>query len=678
MLPPKHAVTTVRSRAGRLCGGAVALSLLGSLFLSTPPAHADTAVSPKSGNFTIKGSGYGHGHGMSQYGAYGAAKKGLSWKQILAFYYPKTTLRPMPTGTTIKVWLTADNDSNLRVQPAPGLKVRDADGGSYTMPTGEAYTSWRISRSGSGYKLAYRTTSGSWKTKTTGLSTSTWSVSSSAKVLRLVLPSGSTRDYRGSMALVKRGTGGRTVNKVLLEDYVRAVVPVEMPTSWLPDAVRAQSVAARSYAVRMRDYYNYSGYDICDTTACQVYGGKSREDARGDAAVKATAGTIVTYDGKVALTQFASSNGGAMAQSNLPYLVAKDDPYDGVITSQAWTRTVSAATLARLWPSVGTVSKLQVISRDGSGPWGGRVGKIKIIGSKGSVTVGGSTFQYRFGMRSSLYTVVGSTTSDGGTTPPPPPPATQQPGPAYASYPRSYSSSSKADLLMISGSTLRRYPVVKGVLQAPVALGTGFGSFTHVLNAGDWNGDGYQDVITRSSNGTLLLHRGSGTGELAPGVDMGFGANLRTLTAVGDVTGDKHPDLAVISTAGNLWIYAGNGRTGREKRIKIGSGWQRHDSLRGPGDLTGDGRPDLLTVRGDRLYLHRGTATSFAAATSLGTGWSSYAAIAAVGDLSGDGRGDVLARTSTGKLLLFKGDGKGRISAGTTLAGTWTGTRFAI
>jgi SpoIID/LytB domain protein len=385
----------------------VALSLLGSLLLTAPAAHADTAVPPKSGSFTIKGSGYGHGHGMSQYGAYGAAKKGLGWKQILAFYYPKTTLRSMPTGTTIKVWLTADNDNNLRVRPAAGLKIRDAHGGSYTLPTGKAYTSWRISRSGSGYKLAYRTTSGTWKTKATGLDTSTWWVSSSAKVLRLVLPNGSTRDYRGSMALVKRGTGGRTVNKVLLEDYVRAVVPMEMPTSWLPDAVRAQSVAARSYAVRVRDFSDYSGYDICDTPTCQVYGGKSREDMQGDAAVKATAGTIVTYDGKVALTQFASSNGGAMAKSNLPYLVAKKDPYDGVITSQAWTRTISAASVARVWPSVGTVRSLQVTSRDGSGAWGGRVQTIKIIGSKASVTVAGSTFKYYFSMRSTLYTVVG-------------------------------------------------------------------------------------------------------------------------------------------------------------------------------------------------------------------------------------------------------------------------------
>jgi len=71
-----------------------------------------------------------------------------------------------------------------------------------------------------------------------------------------------------------------------------------MPTSWAADAVRAQAVAARSYAVRLRDFGNYSGFDICDTTACQVYGGVGRETAAGNAAVKATAGNIVTYRGK--------------------------------------------------------------------------------------------------------------------------------------------------------------------------------------------------------------------------------------------------------------------------------------------------------------------------------------------------------------------------------------------
>jgi stage II sporulation protein D len=673
MSSPTCTATTVRSRTGRLLGGAVALSLLTTLALVAPPtARADTAVGPKSGSFTVRGAGFGHGHGMSQYGAYGAARKGLSWKQILAFYYPGTKLTTMAKGTTIKVWLTADSDSDVRVQPTKGLRVTDAKGRVHRVPTGKAYTSWRIGRSGSGSKLAYRTTSGRWKTRATGLGGGTWSFSSTAKVLTLVLPGGATKQYRGSIALVPRGSGGRTVNKVLLEDYVRAVVPAEMPTSWLADAVRSQAVAARSYAVRTRDFSDNPGYDICDTTTCQVYGGKRAETARGDAAVKATAGRVVSYRGQVALTQFASSNGGALAASNLPYLVAKKDPYDGVVTSQAWTRTLSAAAISRAWPSVGTVTRLRVTSRDGSGSWGGRVQKITITGTKGSVAVAGSTFQYRFGLRSTLYTVSGA--APGSTAPKP----ALKPGRAYASYPRSYSSASKADLLLVSGATLRRYPVAKGALGKPVSLGAGYGSATHVLNAGDWNGDGYQDVITRASDGTLLLRRGSSTGKLRAGVVMGFGGGIRTLAAVGDATGDGKPDLVSISPAGNLWLHAGNGRTGRSKLTKLGGGWQGRDGLRGPGDLTGDARPDLLTTKGDRLYLHRGTGRGFAKPVSLGTGWSAYPAIAAVGDLSGDGRGDVVARTRAGRLLLFRGDGKGHLGKGSTLAGRYAGTRFAI
>ena len=226
------------------------------------------------------------------------------------------------------------------------------------------------------------------------------------------------RSYRGTVALIKRGSGGRTINNVLLEDYVRGVVPAEMPTSWAADAVRAQAVAARSYAVRLRDVGRYSGYDICDTTACQVYGGMGRETSNGNAAVRATAGTIVTYRGKVALTQFASSNGGYSARGDYPYLAAHRDPYDGVIKSQAWTRVISATSISRAWPSVGTVKQLQITSRDGAGAWGGRVKTIKIIGTSRTATVSGTTFQHMFGMRSSLYMVAGSSTPVAGVAAP--------------------------------------------------------------------------------------------------------------------------------------------------------------------------------------------------------------------------------------------------------------------
>jgi stage II sporulation protein D len=403
---PTPGVRLARTWIRRLLGAATALIVIAaSAVLTMIPAYADSSVSARSGSFRIRGAGWGHGWGMSQYGAYGAARKGLSWKQILAFYYRDTRLSKLPSGTKIKVWVTADNDNSLRVLPASGLTVTDTAGRRYAVPIGAQYTSWRISRSGVGYRLSYRTGSGTYVTKSTGLTTGSWSFSTRSKIVKVVLPNGSVRPYRGTVALIKRGTGGRTVNNVLLENYVKGVVPAEMPTSWAANAVRAQAVAARSYAVRLQKFAGNSGYDICDTTACQVYGGMARETNSGSAAVKATTGTIVTYRGVVALTQFAPSNGGHSARGDYPYLAAQRDPYDGVIKSQTWTRTLSASNISRAWPSVGTLKQLQITSRDGAGAWGGRVKTIKIIGTSRTATVSGTTFQHMFGMRSSLYVV---------------------------------------------------------------------------------------------------------------------------------------------------------------------------------------------------------------------------------------------------------------------------------
>ena len=403
---PTFGKTAARNLIRRFLGAATALIVIAaSAALTMIPAHADPSVSARSASFTIRGAGWGHGWGMSQYGAYGAAREGLSWKQILAFYYRGTRLEKLPSGTKIKVWITADSDNSLRVLPASGLAISDTAGHHYTVPTGAKYRSWRISRSGAGYRLSYRTSSGGYMTKSTGLTSGSWSVSTRSKIVKVVLPNGSVRPYRGTVALIKRGSGGRTVNNVLLEDYVKGVVPAEMPTSWAAHAVRAQAVAARSYGVRLQKFAGNAGYDICDTTACQVYRGMAQETSGGNAAVRATSGIIVTYRGAVALTQFASSNGGHSARGDYPYLVAQRDPYDGVIKSQAWTRTLSASSISRAWPSVGTVKRLQITSRDGAGAWGGRVKTIKIIGTLRTATVSGITFQHMFGLRSSLYTV---------------------------------------------------------------------------------------------------------------------------------------------------------------------------------------------------------------------------------------------------------------------------------
>ncbi len=491
-----------------------------------------------------------------------------------------------------------------------------------------------------------------------------------------MLPSGSTRTYRGTVALVKRDSRGRTVNTVSLEDYVKGVVASEMPTSWAANAVRSQAVAARSYAVRIRDFTDYSGYDLCDTTVCQVYGGVGAETAAGNAAVVATAGSVVTYQGKVALTQFASSNGGHTAQGDYRYLAPKADPYDGVVTSQAWTRTISAAQ-HRQGLAVGRAPSRSSRSPRATGPVRGEAGsrRSRSSAASGSVSVSGGTFQYRFGMRSSLFTVGGSASAPA----PAPAPGPIAPGKAYASFPRSYHSASAADLLLIAADgRLRRYPLSADGLGAPTTVASGASGYTHVVNAGDWNGDGYQDVIVRSTAEKLYLKRGGGAGTLAAGVAMGFGANIAAMTAIGDADGDGKPDLAVITDAGNLWIYYGDGKTGRKARALVSAGWGGQEWLRAPGDFDGDGRPDLITKAGDRLLLHRGVAGGFAEPVTLATGWSGIATIAALGDVDADGKADVVARTTAGRLVVYRGDGHASLSRAETLTGSFTGTRFAL
>ncbi|MCW2803111.1 MAG: stage sporulation protein [Propionibacteriaceae bacterium] len=684
MSSPKPSSTQARHRTGRLIVGLSALlSLLATSTLGVTPARADEAVVPESGSFTISGAGFGHGWGMSQYGAYGAAKKGLSWKQILAFYYPGTTLDTLKTGSKIKVWITADSDNDLRVMPAKGLVLTDAAGGSFALPTGSTYKTWRVTRSGDGLQLHYRTASGTWAKQTTTLGTGTWTFANAAKLVRVQLPSGTSKEFRGTVAFVKRDVGGRTVNRLSMEDYLKSVVPSEMPTSWAADGVRTQAVAARTYAARIQAGAG-SAYDICDTTACQVYSGYSsissggsrrlHETSGGNAAVEATAGTIVRYGSGIALTQFSSSNGGHSAQGDYPYLSAHEDPYDSVVTSNAWTRTITAKSLANVWPSVGTARQLQVTKRDGDGRWGGRVTSIKIIGSKKSITVSGVSFQRTFGMRSNLFTVKGGTAITAA-------PVAVRPGKAYAAFPRSYHSANRAELLMInSAGKLVRYPVAaSGALSKGKTLASGFGSYTHVLNAGDWNGDGYQDVIARTAGERLLLFRGDASGGLKTGVDMKLRSNHTSLTSVGDFNGDRRPDLVVVSNSGNLYLVLGNGKTGFAGFTKLATGWGGRDWMRSPGDISGDGRPDLITRVGDRLYLHKGTNKSFSKPVVLGwSGWSRVAAITSIGDFDGDKRADLLARNANSQLVLYRGSGKGTLLPAKTLPNTYPNLRFAL
>jgi stage II sporulation protein D len=391
--------------------------MLATLLVVAPPGQASRTVSevypvPASGKLALTGHGYGHGHGMSQYGAQGAAIQGLTYAQILSFYYPGTALGTA-TGS-IRVLISADNDNDVRVVPASGLAVRQAGSTtSYTVPTNVGATTWLLKRSGANTVVQYDNGSGwhNWKS----LAGDVEFFRTGTLTLRL---NGTTRVYRGALRL----SNDNTVNVLGLDDYVQGVIPREMPTSWRQPAVRAQAVAARTYAVYDRNAHPSRYYDTCDTTSCQVYGGVNDEDSNGNAAAVATAGKILRYGGQPAFTQFGSSNGGWLAAGGQPYLVAKADPYDGFSGNpvHTWTTTVTKGAIQKAYPSLGTLQRVLVTRRDGNGDWYGRVEQMKLDGSKADVTLSGDAFRSKFGLRSSWFRF-----GSGSTPAPTPAPDTQ-------------------------------------------------------------------------------------------------------------------------------------------------------------------------------------------------------------------------------------------------------------
>lgn len=395
-----------------LTGLAATALVLGGAVITTAPADAaGEKITASASTLTITTSGWGHGRGMSQYGAQGAAKQGKKYKDILKFYYPGTKLEKLKKDDTIRVWITADTDNQVHVYPAKGLRVRDAKGKTLTLPTGKDYTKWRLSRSGSKTLLYYRNAKGKYVKYTNKAlkldPKQRWAFDNptSGKV-KLYMASGN-RTYRGSLALGFHGSGARTVNYVSMEDYLRSVVPSEMPAGWHAEALKAQSVAARSYSARYRA--NLGGkyaYDVCNTAACQVYKGTMSEHPNTDKAVKATASQVLTYKGQYAWTEFSSSNGGYSVKGPHDYIKAKADPYDAAM-KQIKDTTIKTSKIESKYPKIGKLKSI-TLQRDGKGLWGGRVTQVTLTGSKASQKVAGTAFKSALGLRETLFTIGGS------------------------------------------------------------------------------------------------------------------------------------------------------------------------------------------------------------------------------------------------------------------------------
>jgi SpoIID/LytB domain protein len=214
--------------------------------------------------------------------------------------------------------------------------------------------------------------------------------------------------YRGALRSASTGSGRDTVNVVGLDAYVQGVIAREMPSYWHAEALKSQAVAARTYAVFERADAGSRYYDLCDTSHCQVYGGYTDEHTTTTAAVTATAGEILTYDGEPAFTQFSASNGGYSASGAFSYLVAEADPYDHGVPSDPMTTTFTAQQVTSHWTDLGDLVSVEVTEEGPAGEHGGRVLQVTVTGTDHTHVITGSTFASWFGLRSTIFEVTAS------------------------------------------------------------------------------------------------------------------------------------------------------------------------------------------------------------------------------------------------------------------------------
>lgn len=402
-MPSRPRSTPLRVRLLLAVAAGLAVAVGGLSPSTAVPVNQSVAV-PAYATITITGKGFGHGIGLSQYGARGAARAGLNVNQILSFYYPGTTQRAMDGHIGVRI--TADNDGDTVVAYQAGLQLIEVSTGRrQNVPAGVS-TRWRLSHVNSTTTQYSYWKNNAWVSAGTVRGEGEF-YANGAPITLIV---GSTqKQYRGSLrASIPAGAAKReTVNWLRIDQYALGVVPLEMPSSWEPAAVQAQAVAARSYGARHWGRAQSPKYHLCDTTACQVYGGYSAEQAASTRAVQATAHRILMHGSQVALTQFSSSSGGWTTAGGQPYLPAKADPYDKPSgnPNHTWSVQVSDQTIERAWPQIGDLTTITITDRSGQGDWSGRVNTITIRGTKGSVTQTGAQVRTKLGLKSTWFAI---------------------------------------------------------------------------------------------------------------------------------------------------------------------------------------------------------------------------------------------------------------------------------
>jgi stage II sporulation protein D len=326
---------------------------------------------------------------MGQWGAQGYAQQGYSYDQILSAYYPGTTLG-QTSASSIRV-LLASGKKQLTISSKKQITVEDGDGIDHTLGSGSTTLTAAL-------KLAVD--GGPAQALDPPLTFS----AASGSTLRL------GRRYRGRIVVDVPKKKLRAINVLGLQQYLYGVVPAEMPSAWLPAALQAQAVAARSFALASRRAG--APFDVYAGGVSQAYLGVSAETSSGKRAVSETAGEVLLFNGGVADTLFSSSTGGwtesaadAFGTSGHPYLVSVRDPYDTISPYHDWGPVpVTGQMLGRAVGVVGRVVDATVKHNSSR-----RVKTLKVTslsrGSQLTATVGGSAIRSALGLRSTWFSV---------------------------------------------------------------------------------------------------------------------------------------------------------------------------------------------------------------------------------------------------------------------------------
>ncbi len=286
--------------------------------------------------------------------------------------------------------------SAIRVAGSSGLRLRDARGGE-------------LLRMPAGATLALRQAGGRIQVQPSAVTQGTPGVLSLGELWLEPLPDSGglaslqveNRRYRGRLQVRVEASKLRAINVIALESYLPSVVGSEMPASWPLEALRAQAVAARTYALRHRK--PLAPFDLHATVTSQAYKGLESETASTREAVRSTQGLVLMHGNSLINAVFHSSSGGSTENSGdlwsrqLPYLVSVPD-YDDTSPVARWEKPLSPQLLAGAFAEIGGANRIDVLSTTSSG----RVRQARVIGPSGALVLTGAQLRSRLGLRSTL------------------------------------------------------------------------------------------------------------------------------------------------------------------------------------------------------------------------------------------------------------------------------------